>query len=110
MSDLERVLVCNAYGDVIEGAKAEQDARSKSERSVKVTAPGYRRRYVFLDHSSETADVVMLKFDLDLSTGAGHVFEALRNEITGSKTHPYRVNEALSWAWGTISFRLEALA
>ena len=53
------------------------------------------------------------ELDLDLETGAGHIFEAIGNHLPQligrdkKLTHPYAVVQALVWEWGVAAFRLE---
>jgi len=43
----------------------------------------------------ESDDESLGEFDIDLRTGVAHWFEALGNELTGSKTNPYIVAQML---------------
>ncbi len=73
---------------------------------LQVTA--WRRKQM---NSSQHFDRVAIDYvaelDLDLRSGAGHIFEVLENHLTGDKTHPYAVVQALAWGWGEPPFKLE---
>jgi len=49
------------------------------------------------------------ELDIDLESNVlKHLFrEVIPNHLTGNKTHPYLANQAISWAWGIVPFRLE---
>lgn len=47
------------------------------------------------------------ELDIDLKKGIGHWKEVVRNHLTMGKTHPYLVNQLLSWYWGVVPFKLK---
>ena len=48
--------------------------------------------------------------DVDLKQGLRHWGEVVRNHLTHGKTHPYLVNQLLSWYWGVVPFKLEVIS
>lgn len=47
------------------------------------------------------------ELDIDLHKGLGHLKEVIGNHLTGNKTHPYDVVQALVYNWGVCPFVLE---
>lgn len=69
MSDSERILVVNAYGDVVPGAEARPRMHGMDVTTATITAPGYLTRSVFLDFNRKTADLVLLLIDPETAEG-----------------------------------------
>ena len=67
MSDQERVLVCDCYGDVVKDATVSR----WDEHSVRVSAPGYINRTIVLDFADNTPDLVLLLIDPETAKGPG---------------------------------------
>lgn len=77
MTDRERVLPINAYGDVITTAKVKR--LSRKHQAVYVSAPGYLGRTVVLDFDAAEADVVLLMMDPRTAKGPGLVKACTEN-------------------------------
>ena len=43
----------------------------------------------------ETSDRVVADIDIDDAAGLGHVFQVMRNHLTGDPTHPYNIHQIL---------------
>ena len=83
------------------GAPDLQVTMWRREQMLMVNTEGYAKlRKASWEYVAE--------LDLDLRTGAGHIFEVLGNHLIGDKTHPYAVMQAIVWVWGIEPpFKLE---